>query len=76
MKPKDKADHDDHSNQLKPNNDAYWQSRGNDSRPEDWDDDDDRNNSYDDYVTMVTSKSIMTTILNGQTTDQACLSLT
>lgn len=49
MKPKDKADHDDHSNQLKPNNDAYWQSRGNDSRPEDWDDDDDRNNSYDDY---------------------------
>lgn len=30
---------DNHSNQLNPNNDAYWQSRGYDERPEDWDDD-------------------------------------
>ena len=46
------ADRDNHSNQLNPNNDAYWQSRGEDERPDnwegriaeqedDWDDDDD-----------------------------------
>lgn len=29
-------DHDHRSEQLNPNNDAYWQSRGEDSRPEDW----------------------------------------
>ncbi|MEL0638607.1 hypothetical protein V6259_17830 [Marinomonas sp. TI.3.20] len=28
---------DNHSNQMNPNNDAYWQSRGDDERPEDWD---------------------------------------
>ena len=33
-----KSDHDNHSNQLNPNNDAYWQSRGYDERPDDWDD--------------------------------------
>jgi len=26
---------DNHSNQLNPNNDAYWQSRGGSGRPED-----------------------------------------
>ncbi len=31
------SDHDNHANQLNPNNDAYWQSRGEDERPEDWD---------------------------------------
>lgn len=32
---------DNHANQLNPNNDAYWQSRGGyDERPDDWDDDD------------------------------------
>lgn len=30
---------DNHSDQLNPNNDAYWQSRGFDERPDDWDDD-------------------------------------
>ena len=37
-------DDDNHANQLNPNNDAYWQSRGEDERPEDWEsreDDDD-----------------------------------
>ncbi len=29
---------DNHSNQLNPNNDAYWESRGDDERPEDWED--------------------------------------
>lgn len=32
--PKDDADN--HSNQCNPNNDAYWQSRGDDDRPDDW----------------------------------------
>ena len=27
---------DNHSNQLNPNNDAYWNSRGWDERPDDW----------------------------------------
>jgi hypothetical protein len=31
-----KADNDNHSNQLNPNNDAYWESRGDDERPNDW----------------------------------------
>ncbi len=27
---------DNHANQLNPNNDAYWESRGWDERPDDW----------------------------------------
>ncbi len=27
---------DNHANQLNPNHDAYWQSRGEDERPDDW----------------------------------------
>lgn len=30
------ADNDNHSDQLNPNNDAYWQSRDYDERPDDW----------------------------------------
>ena len=30
------SDEDNHSNQLNPNNDAYWQARGLDRRPDDW----------------------------------------
>lgn len=29
---------DNRANQLNPNNDAYWQSRGYDERPDNWDD--------------------------------------
>lgn len=29
---------DNHADQLNPNNDAYWESRGHDERPSDWDD--------------------------------------
>ena len=29
---------DNHANQLNDNNDAYWESRGYDERPEDWED--------------------------------------
>lgn len=36
----DQADRDNRSNQLNPNNDAYWQSRGEEQRPDDWDQDD------------------------------------
>ncbi len=44
MKPKEKNydytqdDLDNHADQLNPNNDAYWQSRGEEERPEDWED--------------------------------------
>lgn len=31
-----KDDLDNHSNQLNPEHDAYWQSRDYDERPEDW----------------------------------------
>ena len=34
----DKSDKDNHSNQGNPNNDAYWESRGLDERPDDWED--------------------------------------
>ena len=47
---------DNHANQLNSNNDAYWQSRGYDERPDDWDDDDyyssnreDDDDEYYDY---------------------------
>ena len=30
------SDMDNHANQLNPNNDAYWESRGCDERPDDW----------------------------------------
>lgn len=31
-----KDDLDNHADQLNPNNDAYWESRGWDERPKDW----------------------------------------
>ena len=30
------SDLDNHANQLNPNNDAYWESRGLDERPDGW----------------------------------------
>ncbi|MBA1148275.1 hypothetical protein H0Z60_14560 [Ectothiorhodospiraceae bacterium WFHF3C12] len=36
MSDKSKSDMDNHANQLNPNNDAFWESRGHDERPEDW----------------------------------------
>lgn len=32
----DKDDQDNRADQLNPNNDAYWESRGEDGRPDDW----------------------------------------
>jgi len=31
-------DEDNHADQMNPNNDAYWDSRGEDGRPDDWED--------------------------------------
>ena len=33
-----KDDMDNRANQMNPNNDAYWESRGFDERPDDWED--------------------------------------
>ncbi|WP_186300315.1 hypothetical protein [Denitromonas ohlonensis] len=33
-----KDDLDNHADQLNPNNDTYWESRGWDERPDDWED--------------------------------------
>ena len=30
------VDLDNHANQCNPNNDAYWESRGEGERPDDW----------------------------------------
>jgi len=30
------SDLDNHANQMNPNNEAYWESRGEDERPGDW----------------------------------------
>jgi len=30
------SDMDNHANQMNPNNDAYWESRGYDEHPDDW----------------------------------------
>lgn len=40
MDPKDYSQEelDNHADQLNPNNDAYWQSRGEEDRPDDWED--------------------------------------
>jgi len=42
MDPKDREysqdELDNHANQLNPNNDAYWEARGEDERPDDWED--------------------------------------
>ena len=40
------SDLDNHANQLNPNNDAYWQSRDDDERPDDWDEKADRWRTY------------------------------
>ena len=39
---------DNRANQMNPNNDAYWQSRGYDGRPDNRDDDDDWDDEDDE----------------------------
>lgn len=40
-----KDDINNRSNQMNPNNDAYWESRGFGERPDDWDDQTERANA-------------------------------
>lgn len=35
------SDQDNHANQCNRDNDAYWQSRGEKERPDDWEEDED-----------------------------------
>ena len=44
------GNNDNRADQMNPNNDAYWQSRGYDERPDDWEDrvDDDDDDENDD----------------------------
>ena len=42
------SDLDNHANQLNPNNDAYWDSRGYDERPDDWEERIDKERSPSD----------------------------
>ena len=44
---KSQADLDNHANQLNDNNDAYWQSRSYDERPDDWESKSDDGSSDD-----------------------------
>jgi hypothetical protein len=39
---------DNYANQLNPEHDAYWQSRGEDERPDDWEERLERDPSSDD----------------------------
>jgi len=41
-------DDNNHADQCNPNNDAYWQSRGEDERPDDWEDRTGGEQSWDD----------------------------
>ena len=42
------SDRDNHANQLNPNNDAYWSSRGEDGRPDDADEHEKQNQPEQD----------------------------
>ena len=43
------SNNDNHANQMNPNNDAYWESRGYGERPDDWEDEaDDGDGGNDD----------------------------
>ena len=39
---KGRDDRNNRANQMNPNNDAYWQSRGYNERPDDWEDEVDK----------------------------------
>ena len=49
--PRGGGNDDNRADQMNPNNDAYWESRGYDERPDDWEsrlDDDDDSDGDDD----------------------------
>ena len=43
-------DRDNHANQMNPNNDAYWESRGCEERPEDWEEREANQNDADEKI--------------------------
>jgi len=51
------SDLDNHANQLNPNNDAYWESRGYEERPEDWEDRVDEESHQPDVAKSKSEKS-------------------
>ena len=52
-----KSDLDNHANQVNPNNDAYWESRGYDERPDDWEDGDSDQVALDDHADQMNPNS-------------------
>ena len=46
--PRGGGNDDNRADQMNPNNDAYWESRGYDERPDDWEDRDDGDDDGDD----------------------------
>ena len=51
------ADLDNHANQCNPNNDAYWDSRGEDGRPDDWEDEDGDQDAVDNRANQLNPNS-------------------
>jgi hypothetical protein len=51
------SDLDNHADQMNPNNDAYWDSRGYDDRPDDWDDGKSSENNTADEKSHPNTKS-------------------
>ena len=48
-----RSNQDNHANQMNPNNDAYWQSRGHDERPEEWEDEDPDQADLDNHANQL-----------------------
>ena len=46
--PRGGGNDDNRADQMNPNNDAYWESRGYDERPDDWEGGDDEDDDGDD----------------------------
>ena len=51
------SDLDNHANQLNPNHDAYWESRGHDERPDDWEERADEKDDSSDNKQSESEKS-------------------
>ncbi len=51
--PRGGGNDDNRANQMNPNNDAYWQSRGYDERPENWEDSDDDDGNDDNRANQL-----------------------
>ena len=51
------SNQDNRANQLNPNNDAYWTSRGLDERPEDWEERTSTDNPRQESNRSVSGKS-------------------